>query len=100
MWLITAEQMQALDRRTIKKPVFVGPVMERAEMESSPTSPQDMARPKDKPSALFAEKEQWRGWVESWQALFKKWGPQFLHTVLFASPKDLSPDAQTMYHGD
>ncbi|MDR4488708.1 MAG: NAD(P)H-hydrate dehydratase [Nitrospirales bacterium] len=97
MWLVTAEQMQALDRRTIQEARIRGTtLMERAGDGVVTHLTARYGSPKGQTICIVCGKGNNGGDGLVVARLLQKMGAT-VHTVLFASPKDLSPDAQTMY---
>jgi len=97
MWLVTAEQMQALDRRTIDEAHVRGTtLMERAGSGVVTHLWSAYGSLKKRAIVIMCGKGNNGGdGLVVARLLHQKGGT--VHTVLLTSPKDLSPDAQTMY---
>lgn len=97
MWVITAEQMQALDRRTIQEAKVPGTtLMERAGTGVVTHLMQAWGLPKGKKAVILCGKGNNGGDGLVVARLLQKKGAR-LKVILLASPHDLSPDAKKMY---
>lgn len=97
MWVITAEQMQALDRRTIQEAKVPGTtLMERAGTGVVTHLMQAWGLPKGKKAVILCGKGNNGGDGLVVARLLQKKGAR-LKVILMASPHDMSPDAKKMY---
>lgn len=97
MWVVTAEQMQALDRRTIQEARIPGTtLMERAGQGVVTHLISAWGPPKDHTITVVCGKGNNGGDGLVVARLLHKKGAK-VHTILLSSPKELSQDAGTMY---
>lgn len=97
MWLVTAEQMQSLDRRTIQEAQVSGTtLMERAGQGVVANLISACGSPKGHTIVIVCGKGNNGGDGLVVARLLHKKGAK-VHTILLSSPKELSPDAKTMY---
>ncbi|MDR4494738.1 MAG: NAD(P)H-hydrate dehydratase [Nitrospirales bacterium] len=97
MWLVTAEQMQSLDRRTIQEAHVPGiTLMERAGQGVVEHLISAWGSPKGHTILIVCGKGNNGGDGFVVARLLHKKGAK-VHTILLSSPKELSPDAKTMY---
>ena len=97
MWIVTASQMQSLDRRTIQEAKIPGTIlMERAGTGVMTHLLQAWGSPKGKKVVILCGKGNNGGDGLVVARLLQKKGAK-LRVVLLAPPKELSPDAKVMY---
>ncbi|MGD9850795.1 MAG: NAD(P)H-hydrate dehydratase [Nitrospirales bacterium] len=97
MWLVTAEQMQSLDRRTIQETHVAGTtLMERAGQGVVAKLIASWGSPKGHTIVIVCGKGNNGGDGFVVARLLHKKGAK-VHTILLSPPKELSQDAKTMY---